>query len=112
VTNTVIPNDVTSGTQVTWQIFVHNHGIAQVTVNSIHVVEQIISGPQGAILICGQQTFPARWPNVAPGANSKVYEIVATLYNFSSYNVSVRNTVTVNSNGGESSASTTYTIRP
>jgi hypothetical protein len=111
VKNEITPSIVQSGNNVYWTIEVTNYG-GRVTIDRASVYEQIISGwaegqSASADLLITDNEIPAHHTKT-------IFSVYTPVDNIPPYydtsDITLENTVTVNSDGGSASDTSTYTI--
>ncbi len=119
VESTIRPSTVQSGGNVYWDIEVTNHG-GKVTIDKVFAQERVIGG-WGAGMPGSEASMniPITDNEIDAHSTETVFSISTPVYNIPPYgtpshmyNLTIENTVTVESDGGDDSDACTYTILP
>ena len=110
VQNTITPTTVQSGSNIDWEVEVINYG-GEVTIEQVTLREKIISGwaeglPGSDVSI----DLPITNDKISPHSTETIFSLSTPVYNTGPNNIIFKNTITVNSDGGDDSDTCTYTV--
>lgn len=108
VKNSIIPSTFHSGDNVEWKVSVTNNG-TKIKIGKVYFTENIKMG--GAVEYRNTEDLPVQTGYEVPAHSTTViFDKFLPAYNPYSYDLTFENTVTVNSDGGNASDTTNYTI--
>jgi len=115
VQNTISPTSIPSGGNAYWEVKVTNNG-EEVTIDQAKVLERVISGWAQGQEASG--VLPISNNKISPYSTETIFSASASVLNIPPYgtppnmlDITIENTVTVSSDGGNDSDTSIYTIR-